>query len=195
MMLARIESSLRTGVGADATWTGRSDGVVGTGVTAANASGALAAETGADEATVVGGGDACGGDACGTTGDGRGALSGIRVLASATGKEDGTLAGGAAAAIAGRLGRFEDARTTGPEADGGGETGRPAGVWFEPPGIRVSTSGGNMLRSAMGGRADATAVGGVRDGAGTANDDPVAGARVMFRRPLSGVRAGTTEAI
>lgn len=195
MMLARIESSLRTGVGADATWTGRSDWVAGAGVVTANASGPRAAGTGADEATVVGGDDACWGDACGAVADGRGALSGIRVLASATGKEDGALAGGAAAAIAGRLGRFEDARTTGPEADGGGGAARLDAVWFEPPGIRVSTSGGNVLRSAIGDLADATAVGGVRDGAGAAGGDPVAGARVMLRRPLSGVRAGTAEAI
>ena len=112
MMLARMESSVRTGTGAEAALVTGAGGGLGILATATGAAGGVATVADAASAT----GAVVGGDADGVAMEGRVAVSGTRVTVSTGGVTD--LAGGAAEATAGRPGVLDDAGTTGPETDG-----------------------------------------------------------------------------
>ena len=113
MMLARIESSLRTGVGAAA--IRRSGGAVTGGVGAAAGADAVAMAGNDGVGVPVGVGDDTG--AGGTSFDDR-VVSGSRVLSSVV---DGT---SAPATVTGCFGIADDASATGPDDEGGGDIGR-----------------------------------------------------------------------
>jgi hypothetical protein len=186
MMLARIESSLRTGAGADTALATCAGGGVGVLAAAAGATGGVA--TGVDAASVTGAtvGDKAGGVETG----GCFTVSGIRVAVSTGGVVDE--AGGVAATTTGRPGVFDDASTTGPDADGDTDLAATGGAGLLE--TRVSASIGGRVWLGTGVRTAAIAFGADACGTVVAGRDPATGAGVMLCRDVSGTRVGVWAA-